>query len=566
MRRIPHFPIMLILFMAALSVRLIPTTGSDLPYNIDGFPLARISEMIISTGGVPDHTLQAGLISYNAKLPVFSLLLSVFSLTLGIEPLDLLPYFCAIVGSLSVIIVYAFVNSLTKNQVAAISAAVFLAFTGFFVYVTTAAMKQLVGIVMLCFLLWVYSRRDEWQFRAISIGLLIVLPWTHHLTSLVAFIIVSIISVVSIFQDDSYERSWSKNSVMELALGPGIGLLALAYYRAVNMEFFSDVSNLNDAVLLLSVCIISLAIVFMLTRPVTTRPWFIFRIKESRGLPLYAVFDEKTLVLIGALGLLYLNSKTSIFTAAPMTTPRLLNMIVPYALLGILAVAGLNIIRYSRFPNKTIILATTITPLALMMFSALRGLDIFNFTLTYRAFNFIDIALAILVGVAVAYLIKLSIEFSRRHAALKAIPPPIFAIFCALCIASLPLAYSNLETFGIQEVTEEHEFEAMEWVASAGISNITTDQRYTDIIEPYFNVSGNMEEFWRLSKGSVKKGQNIMLSDNWTVMGAQMSILDRIVFSESMMEGLKNSGNVIYSGGPASSRITVIIIPNNYNP
>ncbi|MBU4032082.1 MAG: hypothetical protein KKD98_04700, partial [Candidatus Thermoplasmatota archaeon] len=67
------YPVLIItlLFLIAFCARLVPLQFSDLPYNIDGFPLARISEIIISDGALPDPGNYGGLLAYNMKLPVF---------------------------------------------------------------------------------------------------------------------------------------------------------------------------------------------------------------------------------------------------------------------------------------------------------------------------------------------------------------------------------------------------------------------------------------------------------------------------------------------------------------
>ena len=52
MKKMNNLMLMALLFMLAMAARLIPLSNSSLPYNIDGFPLARISEMMISGGSM----------------------------------------------------------------------------------------------------------------------------------------------------------------------------------------------------------------------------------------------------------------------------------------------------------------------------------------------------------------------------------------------------------------------------------------------------------------------------------------------------------------------------------
>ena len=59
------------LYVLALLVRLVPLFLSTLPYNIDGFPLARIAEGIQQTGRW--RLDEADPNSYNLKMPAYSM-------------------------------------------------------------------------------------------------------------------------------------------------------------------------------------------------------------------------------------------------------------------------------------------------------------------------------------------------------------------------------------------------------------------------------------------------------------------------------------------------------------
>ncbi|MCK4757476.1 MAG: hypothetical protein KAS67_03395 [Thermoplasmata archaeon] len=560
MKRPCNYLLIALLFMVSFIVRLLPTMESGLPFNIDGFPLAKISEIMISSGHIPNYGAYSGLLGYNMKLPVFPLLLSQFSIVLGVEPLVLLPYFCAFIGSFSVVIVYIFALKILKNQRAALLASLFLAFTGLFVYVTTAAMKELLGIVVLCLLLYSYSLRKDPRHRMIAVALLVLLPFIHHLTSLIAFIIVSLVSFHSILVANKHEEKFFRHVVLELLAGPALGLIALAYYLSVEMQFFSDVSNLNDSALLFSVCTLGLLVHVMISSPAMSKPWFFLPVRDKKGnLSIFALFDEKVLFVMIAMFILYINGKKSLFIGAPKTTGLLLDLMVPYFILAIIGMVGFNLLRYSKFKYKPVIIAMFLAPLILMAFSVFRGLDVFNFTLVFRAYNFIDIPLAIVSGMGAAYLIKLALDYTKDHGkALKIVPVSIFLAFCLLCVASIPLAYERVEAFGIQETTYDYEFEAMAWLADSNVTTISSDQRYMDIIGPYFNVTCDWTMPWILARGQTPEDTTILISDSWTDIGAQMNIMERVVISDERMDMLINRSSRIYCGGPEGNNMYVL--------
>ncbi|MCK5038968.1 MAG: hypothetical protein KAS16_07690 [Thermoplasmata archaeon] len=561
MKKLPDNLLILLLSIMAFTVRLIPTMTSELPFNIDGYPLARISEIILSTNHLPDYTDYSGLLGYNMRLPIFPLLLSQFSLLTGIAPLELLPYFTAFIGSFSVVIIYALVSKLFGNQPAAFMAGIFLAFTGLFVYVTTAAMKELLGIVILCLLVYTYGLREDWRFRMISAALLIYIPFIHHLTGLIAFIIISLVSVNSILMANKHEEKFFKFITLEIMTGPALGIVVLLYYLQVGMPFFSDVNNLNDSTLLFSVCILALLAHLLISQPTTSKPWFVLPSRDKHNdLSLFALFDEKVMIVVIGIAILYLNSRVSLFASAPKTTGLLLNLMMPYFILAMAGMAGFNILRYSNFKYKTLMIAMFFAPLTLMVFSSLRGLDIYNFTLTIRSYNFIDIPMAITAGIGTAYLIKLATSYAKRHGrALMIIPVAIFTSFCLLSIMAIPLAYDRVEAFGIQEESYEYELDAMDWVAEANITAISTDQRIMDIIGPYFDIHAKWDLPWQLERGYIGSNETAMVSEDWTSIGAQIFIMERVVIEEGTFNTLLNRSNVVYSGGPSTNNIYIII-------
>ena len=551
------FWICLLLFLIGFSARLIPLQFSSLPFNLDGFPLARISEIMISTGSIPDPGNYNYLLSYNMKMPIFSLLLSQFSLVLGIEPIALLPYFCALIGSFAVIFIYMLTRELTNNDIAAFSAGLFAALSGLFVYATTAAMKQLLAIVLLCFMFYLFTRRRDWRFRLGLMMVLAILPFTHHLTTLIALLALSFALIGTMFRRSDEHVRTLKEFALDVITGPGILLASLLYYQSVNLEFVSEVSNMNDIVLLISVAIIMAVFARLLSITVQTKPWFFLGKNDENTLSLGSIFDEKVLVLIIGIGALLANSKLHIFTGAQMTSDLLLSLIFPYLVLAIVGLIGFNILRYTKFPRRYILIGMFMAPLTVMVFSMLRSLDVFGFMMVYRSYNFIDIPMAIVVGTGMAWILKTTIDWSRKNEIFRALPGIIMIIFMVFCAASLPLAYNNEKAFEVQEITYDYELEAMEWADGHNITSIYSDQRYSDIIEPYYNVEADRTGAWRMSHNELDHDKYMMVSWYWTDGGAQFYPLGRIYFEPAEFQECLDSWDVYYAGGPQGREMVI---------
>jgi hypothetical protein len=539
---------------------LVPTHFSPMPYNIDGFPLAGISEAMIGTGHIPSATDHDGLIAYNLKLPVFSLVLSCFSLVLGVEPLSLLPYFCAFIGSLAVLFIFMLTLHLSNNRLAAFSAGLFVALTGLFVYATTAAMKQLLAIVLLVLMLYLYTKREDWRYRALMILTLILLPFTHHLTTLIALVILSLAIAGSVFKGNIFRLRSLKSFALEVITGPVILLSSLLYYRSVNLEFVSEVGNINDVILLGSILILMATAAKLISETAQSKPWFFLTRKNSKDLGLAYIFDEKVLILVIGIGALYVNSRINIFTGGVMTTDTLFRLMFPYLLLAVIGLIGFNVLRYSRFRHREVLVGMFLAPICVMVFGMLRGLDIFDFTLVYRSYNFIDIPLAISAGVGLAYLYARAKKLSSRQKEFKILPIGIIAIFCVLCLASLPLAYNSEKAFGVQEITNEYEFECMGWVSDASAGTVHTDQRYGDIITPYFGVDSDRSGAWEMKRSGFESGDMVLFSRYWADGGAQMSILGRVMFDAGELDDFQGQNDVVYIGGPGGREMVMVVV------
>lgn len=547
-----------LLFAIAMCARLVPLQSSDLPFNIDGYPLARISELMVQTGGMPDPAGYGGLLSYNMKLPVFSALLASFSLVLGVDPLPLLPYFCALIGSISVIFIYALARELTRSDVAAFGAGIFAALSGLFVYVTSAAMKQLLAITLLCFIIYLYPKRRDWRCRAAMASALLLLPFTHHLATLIALLALSFALVGTAFRRAPHHVRGTGEFLLDLIVGPGILMLSLAYYGSVDLEIASQVLNADDAMLLASVAVVMAVAARMVSMTVQTKPWFFMKRADDRVGPA-CIFDEKVLVLVVGIAALYLNSRIHVFTGAALTSDALLRLMLPYLLLAVAALIGFNVMRYTKFEHRHIVVGLFLAPLAMMLFAALRGLDMFGFMIAYRSYNYIDIPLAISAGVGLAYATATLGKAAKRHSFFRPLPAFAVAIFVLLCAAALPLAYSNEEAFGVREVTYHHELDAMRWASGAGIEALATDQRFADIADPYFGIAAAKTAPWSMKGGDPAEGTVVLASEDWTGAGAQMFPFGSVQFTGEWMDGWLARGDVCYCGGPAGAEMWVVI-------
>lgn len=554
MKHSKHMLPLLALFVIGLSVRVIPLTFSDLPYNIDGFPLVRLTQDIIDDGhwtmSYPEGT--SNTLIYNSKMPIFSLIMAEFSLMLGIPPMEVIPFTLAIIASTAIITIYMLAYLITRNRVVAFFAGLALALNGLYVYLGCAIMKETIGLVLLPLILYLYAHREDPRKRALAALLLLMLPLIHHLTTWIVFTMITLLAVTS-----NYEK-WHRGTfglgelVLDLVLGPMLFVFTVIYYNQVDMVFFKRISNNNDIMLFLSVLLIGILFGLSYSKPRKKR------IKTP-------IFSK--LILIPILGILALviNHYKRLFTGAMRTNTIFLIYFIPYIVFAMIGFVGVNVIGTRKNRYRPLIASIFLGILTVMTFAVLKGLDAFTYNLVYRTYDFMDVGLAICIGVGAGYLIN---SFARNRYLGKInffstwqFKSVMGVVFIVLCLLTLPLAYNNEKFHNVQDVTHEYEFEAMIWLDENVEKETThTNQRLADIINPYFDKECDSLLPWKLrDREGIDSGSVLFIEDKWTSKGAQMYPMEPTILSNKTFQDTLNSNNLIYSGGPEENKVYIII-------
>ena len=102
-----------IVYFVAITARLLPLFVSGLPYNIDGFSVARIAEDVQATGHIQWDLADPNL--ENVKVPVFAALLHLSAAATGMPPLAVAQLAIAVIGAISVLAAFVLVRRLTGD-------------------------------------------------------------------------------------------------------------------------------------------------------------------------------------------------------------------------------------------------------------------------------------------------------------------------------------------------------------------------------------------------------------------------------------------------------------------
>ncbi len=529
-----------LLYFLALTLRLVPLFGSNLPL-IDGFPLARIARDVQDTGRwtIDDADVN----SYNQRMPVYPILWALASLLGGVDVLRGLALVMPFVTSLAVVATFVLVRDLTGHRGVAFAAGLFVAVFGSFVLLTAAISKESLGLVVLPLTLLAFLRRKDPKWRAISAGLLLFLPLLHHLTFLMTVGIVTALLVVE-HHRRIVSGGWRvKDIALDTLTGPATALAGAAYYSAVNLQLYRSVTTADELALFLAIAFLFAVAATRLARTSPT-PWR-ERKPIARG-PLVG-----SLLVSGAMiGAVLYNWQRPVFAATMPTQDLFLVLLPAIALLGALAAIGFGVLKRTSGRELETFVAITIAPLTVVAFGFLRGLDPLSFALVYRSLDFLDFGLAMAVGIGIAVLWKGASRMKRTAMA---------ALLVAALVATTPMAYASESVFGVQNVTYEYEFAAIAF-ASSSVGRFGSDQRLADVGAWWFHLDSDRSAMLRLDRGESMAGYGLVLVEGrWTTTGAQIHPAPNLVLDPASLDRFLWENNVVYAGGLAGSPVYVVL-------
>jgi len=528
------------LYCIALALRLVPLSFSTLPFNIDGFPLARIAEDLSAQGGW--QLDEANVNAYNLRMPAYSVLWASLAQLAGLDPLLHLQAVMPILTAAVVLPAYLLAVRASGSRIAGFGAGLFVAAFGSFLFLTSAAMKEAVGLLVLPMVVLLYAERADARKRGLAVLLLLLLPFLHQLTTFLALGMVSALGVLTQFRRRSRGRFSWRGLALDAATGPGLAAPAWAYYAAVRMPNLDAVTSPDALALFLSITV-------LLTAALASLPWPVRTRAEGR---LVSPANRALVVPVLALAVILVNGRRTLFPGVIGTRPALLEILPAVAALVAFALLGYQLVRRTVNRGHDLVLAMLVAPFALLVFAFLRGLDPLSQTLAYRAFDFLDYALAALVGIGLAFLWRHLREVRTAQVALA-------AGLLGLLLATTPMAWDSQAVFGVDNVTRPEEFQALALLASLPPGRVTTDQRLGDVGAWWFGLSTDLSLPWRLRDNASLEGFDYALVlEAWTTVGAQVHPAPNIVLSRGTLDAFLSEHRVLYAAGRAGDRVFVV--------
>jgi hypothetical protein len=517
--------------ITAILARSLSLQWSPLPYNIDGLSELRITRDILSTHHLDFSSVPSTDENYVPDMPLLALVIAFFTSALGIDPASNSQLMTALLGSISVSILYLVFRQHWHTHRGAIASAFVLALTGSFVFSSGCTWKESLGFVLVALALYAYPLRQELPYRLLLTLSLLLSPFTHHHVTIVLFVMVTFAVIMDIANRQKDQRRLTGQELTDGVTVISVWTVAVLYYWHVHLPYVDYLSPSTDLYLYLAVA--SLILLTVVRMSFVNRPFT--RLPIGLAVP-----------LIGA-GLMVLNYYNPVFPGLPGPASLVAVPFLAYLILVAPAWEGARIALPPRGQTSNLLMAMVFGPLSLIIFALLRSNDAMSQLIVYRTFDFLMPAFALLIGVGFAYMVK-----GRA----KAIGMAAGASLVVICASTLPIAYSSQELFGVENQTYWFEYDAVQWFSEHGVMSYTSDQRLSETGGRLFDLEGKRGLPYDLREGLALNGSSFfVLETDWNTSGAQEFPFGVVVVDSDRIIAALNESSVFYVGGPPDNQL-----------
>lgn len=520
-----------IVLACSILIRSIPSLWSPLPYNIDGLSEARLADHILTYGELvfpAETSLTAG---YVGDMPLLSLVIAFLCTALGLDPLVSSQLVTALLGSVAVMFVFVLVQRLWPSTKASLSSAFVLALTGSFVFSAGCTWKETLGLLLTLVMIYAFPFRGQLNHRVLMTLALLFLIFTHHHSTIVAYIIVTF-GVVIDHASKTTKPFLDDRAFYDVLTLMVFWAVAVFYYLLIDLPYLDYLSPQTDLYLYLAVAFLFLVVGIRAAR--RNRPLS----KAPIGLA----------VPIGAAALMGVNYVHPLFPGLPAPSALVFVPMMGYLILVAPAFDGARLALSRRGDAKNLLLAMVLGPVSLITFAFLRGMDATSHLIIYRTFDFLMPALAVFVGLGFAALVK----------GRKSLGIAVSIAFVVVAASTLPIAYNAKELFGVENQTYWFEYDAFEWWSEHGTGRIASDQRLSDTGWRLFDISGARGLPYDLREGiSLEEGRFYALERDWSTSGAQEFPFGTVVVPDEKISSAIEPSDVVYVGGPIGGQLVV---------
>lgn len=453
-------------FAIALVVRLIPLYWSPLPATLDGFGHAAIAATVIETGHYP-------LEGFRADQFVFAGLLAVVGLVVGEQPLYLAQWFVAVLGATTCLIPVVLVREFGRGlgwsparvRYAAVLGGFALALDGIYARRTGVPDEELLAYLFVPLLaLAVYRtlERERIEWLVVSGGLILILPFTHSFSTLIAALTVT--GVVAAYLPRLRRlRVW----VLGVGFVGGFWLYVAAYYDLAARTGILTVAYVDRVSAHPSLFLAWLVVL------VVGIGWWVRTGRHWKRAVFFIPIVVWLLIVVA-------NTFTAIFPGTIQSPPLVLGLLLFYAVP--VTIAGVAVPHIRDYPPAGVVIAGLLAaPVVNVYFSLTATLTPDFFGTVLRTQTFAHLPVVVLAALAAAS-IGTGAYFRRVPRTWRpAIRVGVAVLFVGALITTTPLVYINLDTGSAPSTTLQSEYATVLFVAERVEGPVATDQTFSHL-------------------------------------------------------------------------------------
>jgi hypothetical protein len=512
---------------------------SPYPATLDGFFYVRSVELVGATGHVPtpidwDRTAMTAFLATVREV-------------LGTAPLRLLQPLSAVLGLGPVLIAVVLLRRLlgTVHGVSAGGTRVGVALTGgvlavegLFVRRSGVPDEELLGLLFVplvayTFHRWLQMEREEERERwaVLTVVVLIVLPMTHSLSTVVALLVLGVVGVVHTAAGWRPAVGTSALAGVLFGLACAVGYYSLALVSPALTRSYTDRLLASPRLLGAWCLLLGLGVV-----------WFV---RTSARIQRVVVGAN----LLAWIGLLGANLRTPIYVGTVPTPPILLALILPLTALVVAAALGIDRVA-NRHEGGAAVLGLFAAPVVLVDYFLTAGLSPDLFDAMLRVQTFAHVPVAIMAGAFVATRftggVGATVEWRRFGRA-------AFVLVLLGAVATAPLSVMALDAATIPGTTTPQAFAGAGFTAAHVNGTWASDDQVRRVGGLYYSNSADIEPVARWARDGPSPDVPVLATPAWTDRGIHQYPRPPAQVDENRFDEWRATGQVVYTtGGPGT--------------
>ena len=519
-----------VLCIAAFLTRLLPLYLSPYPFNNDSLVACGIASDIMTSGHLdyPPDSAWSG--TSSVYTPLVNLLLAFFSSSVGVMPVDCAQLVTAMLSIVTIASVALIGRIVSGSQLGGLAAGFAALFMGTFVFTTGSVWKETLGMSFYVLLIYSYLQRSQPRFRILLFLMLMCLPFVHHLTTTIAFIMVTFLLIWSWFFAMTHSGLQRRHYSDLMSIGLPV-VVALLYLPLIADDRLFASGVIEILILSATFCILCLLSMWVLL--LKSHSKWTFSPIIGVGLVIFLLGD-------------YLGY---FFQYTPSVADSYFLLVLATGIVVAAAWYGTEVIIERRPTHRAVQLGLLMSPMTIMIFGLTGSFNASSQQVIFRTFDFLDVF--VFLGVGMVF-VRMMIRPRKVHLMIA------ISVIASLAV-SFPFAYESERFLGVRHDTQTYEVEAARWLDNHSSSAwLVADERlgYISHAVSRFQKDASLPSY--LSNNvSISENWFCMAETSWTTTGVNDFPRGKVVILPADYGWILAEADVIYMGGPLDDCLAI---------